>query len=96
MDTTDKTTPITRAEFHQALVLVWTFIMLAFATTVFRSSGSATPNIIYFVMSLVIVANYAVASWRGDRSRTPAMLAVGLAMVALAVAFVVAVLRNAG
>jgi hypothetical protein len=41
-----------------------------------------------------MVANYAVALWRGDRSRTRVMLAVGLAVVALAVAFVAAELRH--
>jgi hypothetical protein len=93
MDTTDKTAPVTRGEFHQALVLVWTFIALAFATTVFSASRSV-PHIIYFVVSLVMVANYAGASWRSDRSRTRVMLAVGLAVVALAVAFVAAALRH--
>jgi hypothetical protein len=87
MDPGDKAAPVTRREFNNALVLVWTFIMLAFSTTVFRSSRGAVaaPNVIYLGVSLVMVASYAVASFRSDLSRNRVLLAVYLAAVALAV-----------
>ena len=84
MDTRDKTAPVTRGEFFSALVLVWTFIMLAFARTMF--GGARTPvNAIYLAVSFFMVVGYAVASLRGDVSRKNVMVAVVLAAVALAI-----------
>lgn len=88
MDAGDKATPVTRREFYSALVLVWTFIMLALSTTVFsgsRSPVSAPANVIYLGASLVMVTSYAVASFRSDGSRKRVVVFVLLALVALVV-----------
>src|SRR6478672_2049090 len=84
MDKPDSAAPITRREFYGALALVWTFIMLAFATTVFGSFRART-TLIYLATSFLMVVSYSVASWRGERSRTKVILAVFFAIVALAV-----------
>ena len=88
METGDKATPVTRREFHSGLVLVWTFIMLAFSTTVFRGSPSpfsATANVIYLVASLFMVINSAIASFRSDASRKRVGVVVLFAVAALVV-----------
>jgi len=88
METGDKAPPVTRREFHSALVLVWTFIMLAFSTTVFRGSPSpfsATANVIYLVASLFMVINSAIASFRSDPSRKRVGVVVLFAVAALVV-----------
>jgi hypothetical protein len=68
-------------------VLVWTFIMLALSTTMFgsRSSGSTPAHVIYLVAALGMVVNYAVASWRGDVSRTRMVVVAVLAVLAFVV-----------
>ena len=88
METGDKATPVTRREFYSALVLVWTFIMLAFSTTVFsgsRSPVSAPANVIYLAVSVFMVITYAVASLRSDVPRKRVVVVVLLALVALVV-----------
>ena len=85
MDTGDKATPVTRQEFNSALVLVWVFITLAFSTTVFTSRSPGPTNAIYLVIALFMVANYTIASWRGDVSRGRVVFAALLAAAALAV-----------
>ena len=62
METGDDAAPITRREFYRALVLIWTFIALAFSTTVFRSRSILPTNAIYLMAALLMVANY-----MGDR-----------------------------
>jgi hypothetical protein len=84
MDSGDHSGYITKREFSIALSLVWTFIMLAFATTVL--SGSSSPsrsNVIYCAISLLMAINYAVASWRGGVSGKKIVVAAVLAGVAL-------------
>ena len=86
METGDKATPVSQREFHSALVLVWTFIMLAFSTAVFRGSPSpfsATANVIYLVASLFMVINSAIASFRSDPSRKRVGALVLFALAAL-------------
>lgn len=88
MDSGDKATPVARREFYSALVLVWTFIMLAFSTTLFRGSPSpfSTPAaVIYLAVSLLMVANYSIALLRSDGSRKRVVLVALLAVVALVV-----------
>ena len=88
METGDKAIPVTRREFYSALVLVWTFIMLAFSTTLFRGSRSpfsAPANVIFLAASLLMVTNYAIASLRSDGSRKRVALVALLAVVALVV-----------
>jgi hypothetical protein len=87
MSPDDQAAPVTRREFNQALVLVWTFILLALSTTVFssRSSGPTVSHVIYLMTALGMVINYAVASWRGDVSLTRVVVAALLALLAFVV-----------
>jgi hypothetical protein len=84
MDKRDNLAPISRREFYAALALVWTFIMLAFAATIFGSFRWPT-TLIYLAGSFLMVISYSVASWRGEQPRRAIVLAVFLATVALAV-----------
>jgi hypothetical protein len=84
MDKPDSAVPISRREFYGALALVWTFIMLAFATTVFGSFPTPT-TLIFLATSFLLVVSYSIASWRGKRSHRKVVLAVFFAIVALAV-----------
>ena len=100
MDPGDKPIPVARREFYSALVLVWTFLMLAFSTTLFngtRSPFSAPANVIYLAASLLMVANYSIALLRTDGSRKRVVLVALLAVVALvvgAVAFLAGRISN--
>jgi uncharacterized membrane protein len=77
--------PVTRREFYRALALVWTFIMLAFSTSVYTSRSPFPVNVIYLMASVFMVIGYSAASWRGNVSRTRVVLAVILAIGTLAV-----------
>jgi hypothetical protein len=86
MDTGDKVVLVTQREFYGALTLVWTFIMLAFAQSVFNAPRSPVQaNVIYLAISFLMVITSAAASWRGNMSRRTATVAILLAVVALGV-----------
>jgi hypothetical protein len=90
MDTGEKEAPITRREFNNALVFVWTAITLAFSTTMFSARAPMPVNLGYFVIAFAMVINYTVASLRGggDVARTRSVVfMVLLAAVALAIWF---------
>ena len=81
-------TNVTQREFYSALTLVWTFIMLAFSTAVFSSASPnrSMVNVLYLAISLLMVVNYSVATWRGGgASRKGLTVALTLAAVALVV-----------
>jgi len=91
MDTGNRAAHVTQREFYSALTLVWTFIMLAFSTTVLSRSASPTrslANVLYWAISLLMVANYAAASWRGGVSGKRVVIAMVLAVSAFAVGVV--------
>jgi hypothetical protein len=66
MNGVDQSTTVTRSELYRALVLVWTFILFDFARSVLRTPQALGdwPGLVYVVVSLAMVINYAVGSLR--------------------------------
>ena len=85
--TENESSLVTRRDFYSALTLVWTFIMLAFSMTVFRSTSPnrSMANVFYLAISLLMVVNCGAASWRGGASRKGLVMAMIVAAVALVV-----------